>query len=285
MIKVGLATRLGTWLVCLFLALWALPTVLPANILTQWPSFLPTSKINLGLDLRGGSQILLEIDYAAVKRTRLNDLQNMVRRSLREKQIGYVDLASTGQSVTFRLLDAAQLEAARTALKPLQDTVEVSLDSKGAGNLSYRQDNERQEKLHVMEQSIEIVRRRIDETGTKEPSIQRQGDNRILVQLPGVDSPEHIKSLLGKTAKLTFHLVESVGNAAMPKQGVISADTMTVPGEEMGQQLPLEYQLRRQPLVDGADLVDARATFQEGQAVVSFKFNPQGARLFGQATK
>lgn len=285
MVKIGLATRLGTWLLCLFLALWALPTVLPSNVLAQWPSFLPTSKINLGLDLRGGSQILLEIDYAAVKRTRLNDLQNTVRRSLREKQIGYVDLASTGQSVTFRLLDAAQLEAARTALKPLQDTVEVSLDSKGTSSLSYRQDNERQEKLHVMEQSIEIVRRRIDETGTKEPSIQRQGDNRILVQLPGVDSPEHIKSLLGKTAKLTFHLVESVGNAAMPKQGVIAADTMTVPGEEMGQQLPLEYQLRRQPLVDGADLVDARATFQEGQPVVSFKFNPQGARLFGQATK
>ncbi|MBM3603002.1 MAG: protein translocase subunit SecD, partial [Alphaproteobacteria bacterium] len=285
MVKIGLATRLATWLMCLFLALWALPTVLPAELLAKWPKFLPRSTINLGLDLRGGSQILLEIDYAAVNRTRLNDLQGLVRRSLRDKQIGYVDLVTAGQAVTFKLLNPDQLEAARAALKPLQETVEVALDSKGAGSLSYRQDNERQEKLHVMEQSIEIVRRRIDETGTKEPSIQRQGDNRILVQLPGVDSPEHIKNLLGKTAKLTFHLVESVGNAAMPKQGVIPADTMTVPGEEVEKGLPLEYMLHRQPLVDGSDLVDARATFQEGQPVVSFKFNPQGARLFGQATK
>jgi protein-export membrane protein SecD len=289
MVRVGMITRLGTWFFCLFLAFWALPSVLPANVLASWPKWLPQSQVNLGLDLRGGSQILLEIDYAAVKRTRLTDLQNAVRRALRDKQVGYTDLALNGQSVVFKLRDVGQADAARGALKDLKGEADVVLEASGAGALTLRQDNERQEKLHVMEQSIEIVRRRIDETGTKEPSIQRQGEDRILVQLPGVDSPEHIKNLLGKTAKLSFHLVESVSNAAAPKTGGVSADTMVVPGAESGADagsaIPLEYILRRLPLVEGADLVDSRPTFQEGNPVVSFKFNAAGAHQFGQATK
>ena len=135
-------------------------------------------------------------------------------------------------------------------------------------------------RLKVVDQSIEIVRRRIDELGTKEPVIQRQGTDRIVVQLPGLQNPEYVKTLLGKTAKLSFHMVDSRSTAADARRGKLGSSSRLIKGEG-GE----TYVISRKPVVGGENLVDAQAAFQEGQPVVSFKFNTIGGKKFGEATK
>ena len=135
-------------------------------------------------------------------------------------------------------------------------------------------------KMRVVEQSIEIVRRRIDELGTKEPVIQSQGSDRIVVQLPGLQNPEEVKKLLGKTAKMSFHLVDSRSSAAEARRGKLSAASKLIQGSE-GEY----YVIGRKPIISGENLVDAQPSFQEGEPVVSFKFNSLGGKKFGEVTK
>ena len=140
----------------------------------------------------------------------------------------------------------------------------------------------------AVEQSIEIIRRRIDETGTKEPTIQREGQSRILVQLPGVDNPEHVKALLGRTAKLTCQLVDQSVSVEDARRGRLPPGDEILPGEEGrgnrggGQGA---YVVRKRVMVGGDTLTDAQATFQNNEPVVSFKFDAAGARRFGDATR
>lgn len=135
----------------------------------------------------------------------------------------------------------------------------------------------------VVQQSIEIVRRRIDETGTREPSIQRQGENRIVVQLPGVDDPERVKDLLGQTARMSFHLVDE---DVVPGVDPIPPGSRLLPSREIGPAgQPYEFVIRNRVMVSGDNLVDAQATFQDGQPVVSFRFDSVGAQRFGDATR
>ncbi len=134
-------------------------------------------------------------------------------------------------------------------------------------------------KYQVIDQSIGIVRRRIDELGTKEPSIQGQGTDRILVQLPGVQNPESVKILLGKTAKMSFHLVDETTSVAQAKRGKISKTSRVMNGSE-GEQ----YVVIKKPVVGGENLTDARVSFSEGRPVVSFRFNTLGGRKFGEVT-
>ena len=132
----------------------------------------------------------------------------------------------------------------------------------------------------MVDQSIEIVRRRIDELGTKEPVIQRQGSDRIVVQLPGLQNPEYVKTLLGKTAKMSFHMVDSRSTAADARRGKLSSASRLVNGWE-GE----PYVISRNPVVGGENLIDAQPSFQDGEPVVSFKFNSLGGKKFGEATK
>src|SRR5690606_31331362 len=125
---------------------------------------------------------------------------------------------------------------------------------------------------------------RIDETGTREPTIQRQGDNRIIVQLPGIDDPERIKSLLGETAKMDFHVVDTTATAADARAGRLPPGSVLLPGESAQGQIT-EYVVRRRPIVGGEHLVAAQPSFQDGQPVVRFRFDTQGARRFGRATQ
>src|SRR5204862_189388 len=139
----------------------------------------------------------------------------------------------------------------------------------------------------AVEQSIEIIRRRIDETGTKEPTIQREGQDRILVQLPGVDNPEHVKALLGRTAKLTFQLVDTSVTVEEARRGRLPPGDEILPaqdekGSRGGQSA---YVVRKRVMVGGDTLTDAQATFQNNEPVVSFKFDAAGARRFGDATR
>ncbi len=241
------------------------------------PGFFPNQTVNLGLDLRGGSHLLLEVATDNVIDEHMQALVDQTRAALRVAKIGYTDLTLSGGAVHFKLTDASQSDAAKNVVRDIDHDLDVAVVN---DDFALRMTNEKiaERKRAAMDQSIEIVRRRIDETGTREPSIQRQGDNRILVQLPGLDDPEHIKNLLGQTAKLTFRLVDETANPL---------DTHAPPGEEI---LPSgddgrSYVVQKRVMVSGDTLVDAQPSFQDGAAVVSFKFDSIGGRRFGEATR
>jgi SecD/SecF fusion protein len=273
--------------VCALGVLFSLPNFISPGTL---PSWVPQHRINLGLDLQGGSYLLLEVDMDTVIRERLEGALDTTRTALRTANIRYTDLAIHDRAVTFTLNDASQSEAARAALGDLLGAsvsqtqrdfsfsndgprVQVALTERGISDRAAR----------AVEQSIEIVRRRIDETGVNEPVIARQGSNRILVQLPGVTDPDRVKRLLGQTAKMTFHLLgdetAARGTAAPPgTQWLPSIDPAS-----RGQQ----YLVRKKIEVDGASLLDARpgSDQQSGTWVVNFEFDSAGARRFADITK
>jgi preprotein translocase subunit SecD len=201
--------RWKVWMIlgiCALGVLFAAPNLLGKQSLA-WlqdnaPSFVPSKTVNLGLDLRGGSHLLLEVAVDNVIDEQLQGLVDQVRSELRGAKIGYTDLGLANGAVHFRLTDATQEDKARDIVHDIDRDLEIKRDD-GGFTLRMTEAKIAEKKRAAMDQSIEIVRRRIDETGTREPSIQREGDNRILVQLPGVDDPERIKNLLGQTAKLT----------------------------------------------------------------------------------
>ena len=276
--------------VCVFGFAFATPNLFSDESIRDVPSWLPNQKINLGLDLQGGSHLLLEVDVASVYRERQESVVDAIRTALRRAKppLGYTRLGVREGCAGFELRSAGDAERARAALDDVVGESELVVDG-----LSYRicmSDQERADiQTSAVSQSIEIVRRRIDETGTREPTIQRQGQDRVLVQLPGVKDPERIKRLLGKTAKLTFHLLERGETAATacragrrPPPGAVclaSDDERDVNDE------PIQYLVKRRVMVSGDTLVDAQGTFQDAQPVVSFRFDAVGARRFGDVTR
>lgn len=274
-------------LICAFGIIYAAPNLLDGKTVAQWessaPSWAPVRTINLGLDLQGGSHLLLEVDVRSVINERINGLLDQARSALRQAQVGYVDLAVEGDGVAFTVRDPAQVDAGREAVRKL-DPQELET-SVGPGNrvlVSFTDASIRTKTNQAVEQSIEIVRRRVDETGTKEPSIQRQGTDRILLQLPGLDDPERIKRLLGQTAKLSFRLVDDSVSPTELLSGRVPAASERLPmAENPGQYMAV----RKRVMVSGDTLVDSQPSFQNGEAVVSFRFDSVGAKRFGDATK
>ncbi len=272
--------------VCAIGLLYAAPNLLgrekAAWLEAHTPSFFPNKAVNLGLDLRGGSHLLLEVAVDNVIEERLQSSVDQTRDALRREKIGYTDLGITNGAVHFKLTSPDQEEKAREALREMDPDLDVSAS---AGNFTLRMTDAivLARKKSAMDQSIEIVRRRIDETGTREPSIQRQGENRILVQLPGVDDPERIKNLLGQTAKLTFRLVDETANPAdRPPPG----EEVLPSVEDKGQAgYERKYVVQKRIMVSGDTLVDAQPSFQNGMPVVSFRFDSVGGRRFGEATR
>ena len=270
--------------------LLTLPNLFPRASI---PSWLPARQISLGLDLRGGSYLLLEVDTAAVVKERLESLADATRTRLRQANVGYVNLATQPDErrLTFRLRDAGQSEAALAALRELANPVaigggatapdiEIAATPDGVVNATISEAALRARASGAVEQSVEIVRRRIDESGTSEALIARQGSSRILVQLPGVEDPNRIKELLGRTARMTFRLLDENANpsAATPPPGVEFLE-----GEQPGQR----YAVRRRIEVDGANLSDARTgqNPQTGEWVVNFTFDSLGTRRFAEITR
>ena len=259
----------------------------------QWPSFLPATLVNLGLDLRGGAQLLAEVQVEDVYKSRMDVYWLEAREALIEirDQVGFierVDAAPEG-TLQIRIQNAEGAAAALQAVRDLAQPV-VSLTGVGStdivvagqGNLITVQLSE-EEKLatdqRTMQQSVEIIRRRIDEVGTREPTIQRQGVDRILIQVPGLGSASELKELIGTTARLTFHPVVNVTTDANAAPG---PGNILVPDIENENEF---YVLESAAILSGEDLVDAQPTFdQNGQPAVSFRFNPSGARVFGQFT-
>ncbi|MFP5512362.1 MAG: protein translocase subunit SecD, partial [Alphaproteobacteria bacterium] len=197
-----------------------LPNFLGRDTLAALPSWYANSRVSLGLDLRGGSHLLLEVDMATVIRDRVEGLVDGARQQLRTANVGYTALNAGDRAVTVQLRDPAQADDAVKALRQLASPVGGTALGGGQPDLNVSVDGStvtvalsevalRDRATQAIEQSIEIVRRRIDETGVNEPTIARQGNDRILVQLPGVEDPDRIKRLLGTTAKMTFRLVDA----------------------------------------------------------------------------
>lgn len=276
------------WKILLILAVFVAGVVFSApNLLSrEQADKLPgwMQPVTLGLDLQGGSHMLLEVDVAAVAREQLTALVESARNALRKEKIRYADLGVTGGAVSVRILDAADHERARKLLRELDpQQTEIEMRDDGAATLRYTEQAETARRNAAVDQSIEIVRRRVDELGTREPTIQRQGANRILVQLPGVDDPDRIKQLLGKTAKLTFHLVDDSVTAAEAAAGRVPPGAMLLPSQDETQ--PQKVPVRRRVEVGGDALTDAQPSFQNNQAVVSFSFDAAGGKKFGQVTR
>ncbi len=284
-------------LVCLFAILVASPNVLPQWVRDAMPEWLPKQTLNLGLDLQGGSYLLLEADVNAVYRERLETTRDDIRQALRSADIGYTGLVIQGSdTVEVKIRDAEKIEDAASKIQSLIVSVEASLLGGGANNydltrgpdgvftLKMTDGARTYYRTQTVSQSIEIVRRRIDELGTKEPTIQQQGEDRILVQVPGLDDPQRLKALIGKTAKLQFRMVDEAGDLEAALQGRIPAGSELLYEERDGQQIPLL--IERRVIVTGENLVNAQQSVDQrnGRPVVSFQFDAQGARRFGDAT-
>ncbi|MCA1907630.1 MAG: protein translocase subunit SecD [Magnetospirillum sp.] len=270
-------------LVALCGAIWAAPNLLPRETTDRMPSW--WQPVSLGLDLQGGSYLLLEVDTAYVKREHLTGLVEVLRAALRKEKVRYAELGVSGlDSVKVRVSDEAERERVRPELRKLDPEAEMTVSSDGLIVFTYNDQAMAKRVNQAVEQSIGIVRRRVDELGTREPSIQRQGADRIIVQLPGVKNPEHIKSLLGKTAKLTFHLVDDTASPEDAIRGRVPPGSVLMPSAEAGRGGPSQYVVRKRVEVGGDMLTDAQATFQEGRPVVSFRFSVAGGKRFGDTT-
>jgi len=235
------------------------------------PSWVPAEAISLGLDLQGGSYMLLEADIPSVVKQKIEDSLTAVRTELRSDKVEAKSLTSSVEGIQAEAANADDLKAIRKAVKAADDTYTITEDGLKI-TAKYEEKALKTISDQTMAQSIEIVSRRVNESGTKEPVIQRQGDNRILVQLPGINDPEHIKKLLGKTAKLTFHLVST------------TTDGINVRNVPMRDNPAQTIPVNRRPLLTGDMLVNAQPSFQEGSPVVSFKLNAAGARRFCSVT-
>ena len=258
-----------------------------------WPGFLPSSLVNLGLDLRGGAHLLAEVQVEDVYDERMDGYWLNVRDALVEirEQVGFVERVEDAPQgeLQVRISNAegmpAALEAVRALAQPVASLTGVGatdIEVAGQGNIITVRLSEAERVAtdnRTIQQSLEIIRRRVDEVGTREPTIQRQGADRILIQVPGIGSAAELKALIGTTARLTFHPVIRRTQNPNAQPG---------PGEAIFQDLEIEdefYIVDSLAVLTGDDLVDAQPTFdQNGQPSVSFRFNPQGARVFGQYT-
>ena len=276
--------------ICLLGLVYSLPNLFPRAQMERMPNWLPHEQINLGLDLQGGSHLLLEVDLGAVIKERLESLVDDVRGTLRSERIGYRGLGVRGDAVTLTLTDPASAPRALEVLEQLdQGGVSRELMFTQAGDrIEIRLAESVAEELQssAVAQSLEIVRRRIDEVGTREPTIQRQGENRILVQVPGEKDPDSIKRLLGQTAKLTFHLIDLDTSAEQALAGNLPPGSELLPSEENdGSGQAAQYVVRKRVEVSGESLVDAQPTYYQNQPVVSFRFDSAGGRKFGNVTR
>src|SRR2546430_14429209 len=275
--------------VCALGVLLSLPNLFSPAWLAALPNFVPHKQVALGLDLRGGSYLLLQVDVAAAQHERLNSLTDNVRNALRDANIGYTGLEVEGDAITFTIREPGRIEDARQALRKIDPDLTVEIAGDGSGAMRFGTVATDSRRRQAVDQSIEIIRRRIDETGTKEPTIQREGSDRILVQLPGVDNPERVKQLLGRTAKLTFQLVDQSVTVEDARRGRLPPGDEILPGVEEGRARGSSgagsYVVRKRIMVGGDTLTDAQATFQNNEPVVSFKFDSVGAKKFGDATR
>jgi protein-export membrane protein SecD len=289
-------TKILTALIVIAGLLVALPNALPDRVLSHFPSWLPHNTVSLGLDLQGGSYLLLEVDFAQVEKDKAEAMIGDIRAAFRKAHIPYTDFTAKGSDVQVRIPDPTRLAEAQKLVDGLNPAMTSSVLAVGAkdyevtapgGGLivmhmtdAYKTQNQQQ----ILAQSIEVVRRRIDEMGTKEPTIAPSGNDRILVEVPGLQDPARLKELLGKTAKMTFQLVDETAD---PNTATVSPEDEKLPfmpSAKVAPQPPII--LQRRVMVSGDRLTDASQGFdqQTNQPIVNFRFDSVGAKQFGTAT-
>lgn len=285
--------KVTTILIALLAILYAAPNFMPKEW-TSWADdnlarYLPGHRVNLGLDLQGGSYLLLKVDVNVALHDRLTSAMDGVRASLQKERIGYQNLMvvkqeNTGvpEAISFKLREADAFDRVAKLVRDVDSDLVVSRgDGEGQVMVSLTEQALIAYQADLLGRSIEIVRRRIDESGTKEPIIQRSGTDRIMLQLPGVSNPEEVKRLLGQTAKMTFHLVDE--NATMAGALAVPPGFVALPDrDEPNRRVVIE----RKPALSGDTLTNAQASVtQNGQPAVSFRFDSAGGRKFAEITK
>jgi preprotein translocase subunit SecD len=284
---------LGIILTALVVCLCAVPNFFPEATVKNWPLW-AQRRLVLGLDLQGGSYLLLSLDANYVKKDRLDQVRDDARKILREARIQNTSVVRN-DAVEVRVNKDSDFQTALAKLRDLSQPLggllgssgQRSLDVSDAGGgvirLTIPQAAITERLRQTIEQSIQIVERRVNELGTVEPVIQRQGADRILVQVPGLQDPTHLKEILGKTAKMEFRMVdESVPPDQAQKGSLPPEDDLLMSATPP----KVPYVIKKQVLVSGGELSDAQTGFDQrsGEPVVNFKFNSLGARKFAQAT-
>jgi preprotein translocase subunit SecD len=282
-----------TALVC---CLFAIPNFFPESTVQRWPKW-AQRHIVLGLDLQGGSHILLQVDANDVRRQKLQALQDDVRKVLREARVGLSRapvIRGNSVEVVVRESDVQQaLSKLRELAQPLGGLMggagqrSISVENAGGGviRLTVTEPAILERTRQVVDQSVEIIERRVNAMGLVEPSIQRQGIDRVLVQVPGLGNPAELIKVIGTTAKLTFRLVDNSMTAEQALQGRPPPESEIVYGSKAENRQP--YLLEKRVIVSGEELTDAQPGFDQrtGEPIVSFKFNTSGARKFAQVTQ
>ncbi len=282
-------------LVCLAGVAFAFPNLLSESQRLELPSWLPSGAVNLGLDLQGGAHFLVEVQVEDVYRERMESFVSEARRALREGGVRrFTGLRAGEDSARVRITRAEDVDTAGDILRglavPIAETivsaagvdVEVTLGSDQTYEMALSAQAKALIGRRALEQSLEVIRRRVDEIGTREPTIQAQGQRRILVQLPGADSVN--PDILGKTAKLAFHLVDESYSQSELAQGRVGAGRMVLPSAEVE---GARYAVERRAMVTGEQLEDAQPGFDSrtGEPVVTFRFDATGGKRFADVTR
>lgn len=269
-----------------------LPNFYDDETVASWPDFMPKQKVVLGLDLQGGAHLLLQVNQNDIVTGRLGDIRREARTLLINEGIGSL-ITTRDKTLDIQITDPAQRDRAREVLKPLNTTVDTGMFSVGGVaettienfgsdriRVTLTDDGIKSRMSSLVGQSVEVIRKRIDEVGTTEPLIMRQGQDRVLVQVPGFGDSARLKELISQTARLTFHMVYPSMSADQARLNGLPPGTMIVPSADGFDEL-----LYEDVAIGGESLVDAQPSFdQNGQSVVSFRFNTQGAVVFGDIT-
>jgi preprotein translocase subunit SecD len=271
--------------VSVFAIVFSLPNFISKDSL---PSFFSSGEIRLGLDLQGGSYLLLKVESDSLQIDRLNSIADELRLSLRSAspRIGYSNLLANNTNLTFSLIDKNDTNRIEEIIKNIDGSLIINIESDSNIKVTFTEEKIKEIKDYAILQSIEIIRRRVDEVGTNEPIIQRQGDDRILVQLPGLDDPERIKRLLGKTARMNFRMVNETASMDDALSGRVppGSDLLFEVDARTGEKT-LPYIIYKRIGVSGDQLVDANPSMdQYNQPVVSLRFDSAGSRKFGDLT-
>jgi protein-export membrane protein SecD len=300
MLQVPLWTRVLVALILLGGILIALPNVLPDNVRAHLPGGWGNQTINLGLDLQGGSDMLLEVQFDEVQKDKVETLLLDVRHALRKAHIAFDKTGITGDAISLHIVGHESVDQAKSLMDALNPTAgsgvlagstrqyEVNVVGDDRITMQMTEAYKKQALNEIVGQSIEVVRRRIDELGTREPSIERQGEDRIVVQVPGLSDPTRLLKILQTTAKMTFQLVDESADVTQAEKGIVPIGSELLeqkPGRNGAKLPPIVVQKR--VMVAGDRLTDAQAAFdqQTGQPDVTFKFDSVGAKEFGDVTK
>jgi preprotein translocase subunit SecD len=269
----------SVFILCLLSCMVCLPNFLSKSTLEKFPSWMPTATVNLGLDLRGGSHLLLGVDFSRYIKEQLELTRETIKQALRAEKIKFDDLMVGKDNITLVTKDIQDVDLAMKTIRRIGG-MEIEKES-NVLTVQYTSDYLEELRKNVLSQSIEIIRRRVDETGTKEPTIQAQGKFNILLQVPGLDNPESLKQMLGKTAKLTFHLVNHDFDSSLL---VAPHDSMILGEEDPSAGKVIRHAVYKKVLLTGDMLKNARATVREGQPQVDFEFNAIGTKKFAEVT-